>query len=225
MVPQVHASTADAGDIGIEVAKLIVRGLLPLTGVLLPAVGVGLIAGQVVVLSMHYRRHGRINPRFARRVLLLQHLPLPSNREVLRDMVRLLSAQTTLVRQAIELARAAAGRAITMAMIEAFLGAWQLLRGAYEDALGELPAPPRPPGQHYPGRQRVQVQAGESLSIITLREWGDALLWPLLYDANVATIGPNHNLVRAGMSLVLPDISALSRSELDRARQRGRSWR
>jgi nucleoid-associated protein YgaU len=38
----------------------------------------------------------------------------------------------------------------------------------------------------------VTVQQGESLSLITLREWDDALLWPLLYDANQTTIGPYH---------------------------------
>jgi nucleoid-associated protein YgaU len=70
----------------------------------------------------------------------------------------------------------------------------------------------------------VTVQQGESLSLITLREWDDALLWPLLYDANQTTIGPNHNLIHPGMQLTVPSIANLSQAELERVRQRGRNW-
>ncbi len=69
------------------------------------------------------------------------------------------------------------------------------------------------------------VVFGDSLSAITGRLWGDVLLWPLLYDANKATIGSNPNVIKAGQQLKIPNIKGLSASQLEQARTRGRNWR
>ncbi|MCC6536378.1 MAG: LysM peptidoglycan-binding domain-containing protein [Bryobacterales bacterium] len=69
------------------------------------------------------------------------------------------------------------------------------------------------------------VVSGDSLSAITGRLWGDVLLWPILYDANVKTIGPNHNLIKVGQKLSVPDIKKYSPAQREQARTRGRNWR
>jgi len=51
------------------------------------------------------------------------------------------------------------------------------------------------------------------------------LLWPVIYDANRATVGANPNLVRPGQTLTIPDIGSFTPSHLNAARQRGRNWR
>jgi nucleoid-associated protein YgaU len=64
------------------------------------------------------------------------------------------------------------------------------------------------------------VASGESLSLIAGKYYKDVLLWPLIYDANVATIGNNPNLVRSNQRLLVPDIKKFTKPELDKARSR-----
>jgi hypothetical protein len=211
-----------------ELAKLIIRSLTMAARLAFSPVAVALLANQVMTVAVHLHQSGRLNRKVVRRVLQVHGFPIPPHRAFLIAMLPLLSLEVAVLRQAIELARRAAGSALTAELVETFLSIWEALRGAYEDALADRGTPvdyvPRRPRQRYPGTRRVMVQQGESLSLITLREWDDALLWPLLYDANQATIGPDHNLIHAGMPLVVPDISGLPQAEIDRARERGRDW-
>lgn len=89
---------------------------------------------------------------------------------------------------------------------------------------GLQPAPA--PGNPNNGTERMHVvKPGESLSLIAGMYWNDVLLWPILYDRNKSTVGPNPNLIQPGMRLVVPSIKGYSPSELTQIRQRGRSWR
>jgi hypothetical protein len=212
----------------VELVKIIIRSLTMTVALPIPAVAVALLANQVMTIAVHLHRSGRLNRKVVRKVLQVHGFPIPPHRAFLVAAFPLLSLEVAAMRQAIELARRAAGSALTAEVIETFLAVWEALRGAYEDALADRGTPvdyvPRRPRQRYPGTQRVTVQQGESLSLITLREWDDALLWPLLYDANRETIGSDHNLIRAGMQLVLPNIANLPQTDIDRARERGRNW-
>jgi nucleoid-associated protein YgaU len=69
------------------------------------------------------------------------------------------------------------------------------------------------------------VAKGESLSLIAGKYWNDIMLWPLIYDANKAAIGPNYNLIKVGQPLVIPDIKTFTQAELDAARARARNWK
>ncbi|WP_052764141.1 LysM peptidoglycan-binding domain-containing protein [Microvirga massiliensis] len=64
------------------------------------------------------------------------------------------------------------------------------------------------------------VASGESLSLIAGNYYKDVLLWPLIYDANVAIIGNNPNLIQPNQRLVVPDIKKFTKPELDKARSR-----
>jgi len=90
------------------------------------------------------------------------------------------------------------------------------------------PVQPGPaPGNGNGGNGRTEthiVKSGESLSLISGKYWGDVLLWPILYDKNKSTVGSNHNLIKAGMKLIVPSIKGYSQGELNSVRQRGRSW-
>lgn len=50
---------------------------------------------------------------------------------------------------------------------------------------------------------RYTVQAGDSLSTIAEREYGDASQWRRIYEANRSTIS-NPNLIQPGQVLTLP---------------------
>jgi Dyp-type peroxidase family len=63
------------------------------------------------------------------------------------------------------------------------------------------PAGPVTPGKNY------TVQAGDSLFSIAQRAFGNGADWPLIYDANKQTIGPNPNVIRIGEVLVIPTLS------------------
>ncbi len=83
-------------------------------------------------------------------------------------------------------------------------------------------------GPHLPIPDKSQlatVQTGDSLSKIAQREYGDMFLWPIIYDANRSTVGNDHNLIRPGQVLKLPDIKRFSPAQLAAARRRGQNWR
>jgi nucleoid-associated protein YgaU len=61
-----------------------------------------------------------------------------------------------------------------------------------------LPAAPSPVPAEY------TVAAGDTLRSIADTVYGDANLWPTLYDANRDTIGPDPDALRVGMRLRLP---------------------
>lgn len=212
-----------------ELAKTIIRNMAIASSLAVPGVAVALLANQVITISLRLHRSGRLNRRVVRKVLQVHGFPIPPHRAFLAAALPVLCLELAVVRQGIELARRVAGSALTAEIVEEFLSVWAALRGAYEDALADLKPPvdyvPRKPRERYPGTRRVMVQKGQSLSLITLREWDDALLWPLLYDANRETIGEDHNQIRPGMQLTLPSIANLSQAEIASVRERGRDWR
>ena len=48
------------------------------------------------------------------------------------------------------------------------------------------------------------VQPGDTLRSIAESEYGDATLWPRIYDANRDVIGPDPDALQAGMQLRIP---------------------
>lgn len=68
------------------------------------------------------------------------------------------------------------------------------------------PAAPKPaPAPKKPEtRGPYTVKPGDTLSRIAASTLGDAQRWREIYELNKATIGPNPNLIRAGMTLQLP---------------------
>jgi hypothetical protein len=69
------------------------------------------------------------------------------------------------------------------------------------------------------------VAFGKCLSLITRDLWNDVFLWPVLYDANRAAIGPDPNVVKPGLALAVPDLNQFSPSQLADAQRRGRAWK
>jgi hypothetical protein len=93
----------------------------------------------------------------------------------------------------------------------------ELYRPWSQELVWEDPAQPLNLGVHI----RV-VQAGDSLSKIAAQEYGNALLWPLIFDSNRKVIGMNPNSIRPGEKLLIPAIARFGRSELNEAERRGR---
>jgi hypothetical protein len=69
------------------------------------------------------------------------------------------------------------------------------------------------------------VQAGDSLSKIAGRQYGNIFLWPLIFDANRKVIGPNPNIIQPGQNLLIPELARFGPPQLAEAERRGRSWR
>jgi LysM repeat protein len=74
------------------------------------------------------------------------------------------------------------------------------------------------------GSKQYIVASGDSLSLISGKFYQDVLLWPVLYDTNKSTVGPDPNLIKPGMKLTVPDISGMSSSQISQTRERGRNW-
>jgi hypothetical protein len=78
-------------------------------------------------------------------------------------------------------------------------------------------------------RRTITWQAGDWLSKISQREYQEKakpeLLWPIIHDANREAIGKNPNVVKPGIKLTIPDISAYSEAQLAEIRKRGLNWR
>ena len=60
-------------------------------------------------------------------------------------------------------------------------------------------ARPPPKGRPY------TVKPGDTLSGIALQFYGNAGRWKKIYDANIAVIGSNPNLILVGQKLIIPD--------------------
>ncbi len=73
--------------------------------------------------------------------------------------------------------------------------------------------------------QKYVVRRGDSLSKIAKCRYGEMYLWPLIYDANRATIGQNPNLILPGQELLVPDSKSFTPAQLDEYRGRGRNWK
>jgi nucleoid-associated protein YgaU len=56
--------------------------------------------------------------------------------------------------------------------------------------------------------KRHTVAAGETLSHISLKYYKTANRWKEIYEANKDVIGENHNLIKPGQELVIPETEA-----------------
>lgn len=75
---------------------------------------------------------------------------------------------------------------------------------------GSSTAPPAAPPAATPppaaaAERRHVVAAGDSLSKIAKKHYGDASQWRRIYEANRETIGGNPDLIHPGQDLVIPD--------------------
>jgi hypothetical protein len=73
-----------------------------------------------------------------------------------------------------------------------------------DDATPPTPPSVPPPIPVAPAIKTHTVLPGESLSKIAQKFYGDPTLWPKIYQANKALIGPNPNILQAGQKLVIP---------------------
>lgn len=68
------------------------------------------------------------------------------------------------------------------------------------------PVPPPRTGGHHATQRVHTVAAGESLSLIAKKYYGDPKKWNVIYavPANKTMIGPNPNMIRVGLKLIVP---------------------
>ncbi len=80
-------------------------------------------------------------------------------------------------------------------------------RSAHAPVIPSKPAPSPPPppvAPALPAVKTVVVASGDTLSKIAQKVYGNPALWPKIYEANKAAIGPNPNLIKPGQKLVIP---------------------
>jgi hypothetical protein len=75
------------------------------------------------------------------------------------------------------------------------------------------------------GSKEIVVVAGDTLSSLANKHYGPMEYWPLLWDANRATIGPNPNRIFPGRRLSVPDFSGFTAAQLMDAKRRFPTWR
>lgn len=61
--------------------------------------------------------------------------------------------------------------------------------------------------------QRHTIRPGESLSSISVRYYGTATHWRVIFNANRSSIGPDPNAIRAGMNIVIPSVPVRESSD------------
>ena len=69
---------------------------------------------------------------------------------------------------------------------------------------GATPAGTGTPTAHVDRERRYTVVAGDSLSKIAQREYGDASKWPRIYEANKTSI-KDPDLIHPGQTFIIPD--------------------
>jgi hypothetical protein len=95
-----------------------------------------------------------------------------------------------------------------------------------EDAVGDPDLPESAPGfSSMPAEKIVVVVKGSTLSDIAQKEYGSPDLWPLIYDANKAKIGPNPNLIQPGQILSLAPLLGHTAEQIADAKRRAPSWK
>ena len=71
---------------------------------------------------------------------------------------------------------------------------------------------------------RHTVRQGDSLSRLARDYYDDMSLWPIIYEANLETIGADPNKLTIGQDLVMPVISAMHPADIATARQKASRW-
>jgi hypothetical protein len=93
------------------------------------------------------------------------------------------------------------------------------LFGEPEDTAAATAEPPPRPEPATPARRHL-VRSGDSLSKLAQQYYGDAQLWPVIYQANARAIGPDPDRLRVGQPVEVPDIACIDRASLAEARRR-----
>jgi LysM repeat protein len=93
--------------------------------------------------------------------------------------------------------------------------------------LPPLPVPPpsQPAPSAPPAATDVVVVAGDTLSGLAQKNYGDWQLWPLIWDQNRAAIGPRPSMLRIGTSLRLPPRASFTSVQINDARRRSPKWK
>ena len=73
--------------------------------------------------------------------------------------------------------------------------------------------------------EEIIVAPRDTLSGLAKNHYGSFEYWPLLWDANRATIGPNPNLLIPGQRLKVPYFSGFTLAQLVEATRRAPTWR
>jgi LysM domain len=76
-----------------------------------------------------------------------------------------------------------------------------------DPAITPKPAPPAPAPvvvPPAPGVKTIVVSPGDTLSNIAQKAYGNPSQWSKIYQANKAVIGPNPNLLKPGLTLIIP---------------------
>jgi nucleoid-associated protein YgaU len=68
------------------------------------------------------------------------------------------------------------------------------------------------------------VQPGDTLTLLAARFYGNGALWPTIYNANVALIGANPDLIRVGAQLVIPNSVSAAQAQTQAVSQAARSY-
>jgi len=63
-----------------------------------------------------------------------------------------------------------------------------------------------------------KVIPGDTLSKLAEKYYDDPRLWLILYETNRISIGNNQNILPIGLQIIIPDLSKLSQSVIDRAK-------
>jgi LysM repeat protein len=71
----------------------------------------------------------------------------------------------------------------------------------------------------------VTVAHGDTLSALARKYYGSVEYWPLIWDVNKDTVGPNPNRITPGMTLAMPALSAFGEREKADARRRHSTWK
>jgi hypothetical protein len=91
-----------------------------------------------------------------------------------------------------------------------------------------IPPPPPKPAPGVPAKFHqvgTTVTEADWLSNIAKAEYGDMLLWPIIYDKNVKVLTMGPNVVKPRMKFEIPVLAAFKADQLAQIRQRGRNWR
>jgi hypothetical protein len=87
-----------------------------------------------------------------------------------------------------------------------------------EDPLGVSPP-------NFTVTRRYTTGAGDTLSGLAERYYRNAQLWPLIWKANLQTIGTNYNVVKPKLQLDIPLLWRVPQADLDEARRIAGAWR
>lgn len=93
-----------------------------------------------------------------------------------------------------------------------------IARDLYQFQLYRSPCSPAQAAEK--GVEKHKVAPGESLSKIAQTYYKDMHLWPLIYDENKKLIGSDPNKLKAGVELVIPDLSEIDPIRIREAKRR-----